>query len=507
MKAFLLHPDRDIDLASTLPGHTEVLTADLELNTLWTVMADGDQFVFDQVRRAMLLSVTDPATIVYRQHVLADCLRQPALVQGMYTVAQQAVFDEKKAYFGMFRASPETVLTRSIQVLQLFVTALKRLRSAAGSDQAAQCRSTGLVGLFDLLAAELNDDYLRTVDEQLNELRFGHGVDLSAGLGPGNKGVDYVLRRPEHQTWLDRLVDGRPAGYSFQIADRDEAGARALADLRGQGISQVANALAQSADHILSFFTLLRSELAFYVGCLNLADRLTAKGQPFCFPLPVAGDEVALTARGLYEVCLALTIATPAVTNDVSADGKALLMVTGANQGGKSTFLRSLGLAQLMMQCGLFVPAASFRANVCAGVFTHYKREEDPAMERGKLDEELNRMSKIADAITPSGLLLCNESFAATNEREGSEIARQVIRACIDAGVKVGFVTHLYDLAHGLYAEGLNTALFLRAERETNGRRSYKIAAGEPLPTSFGEDSFARVFGTQPAAPSAVLAT
>jgi MutS domain V len=77
-------------------------------------------------------------------------------------------------------------------------------------------------------------------------------------------------------------------------------------------------------------------------------------------------------------------------------------MITGANQGGKSTFLRSVGVAQLMMQCGMFVAAESLRASVVDGVFTHFKREEDATMERGKLDEELSRMSDIVDAITPT---------------------------------------------------------------------------------------------------------
>jgi DNA mismatch repair ATPase MutS len=174
------------------------------------------------------------------------------------------------------------------------------------------------------------------------------------------------------------------------------------------------------------------------------------------------------------------------------------VMITGANQGGKSTFLRSVGLAQLMMQAGMFVPAESFRANVCAGVFTHFKREEDASMTRGKLDEELNRMSEIADTITPSGLLLCNESFASTNEREGSEIARQIVRAMVEAKVKVFFVTHLYDLASSLCRRQLQTALFLRAERKPDGARTFRVLPGEPLPTSYGEDSYRRIFGIKP---------
>jgi DNA mismatch repair ATPase MutS len=165
------------------------------------------------------------------------------------------------------------------------------------------------------------------------------------------------------------------------------------------------------------------------------------------------------SARGLYDVCLALSIDARVVGNDLNADNRRLVMITGANQGGKSTFLRSIGLAHLMMQCGMFAPAESFRAGVSAGVFTHYKREEDRTMTSGKLDEELSRMSDIANQLRPDCILLRNESFASTNEREGSEIARQVVRALTEAGIKVVFVTHLFDLAHGFFREQMDTAL------------------------------------------------
>ena len=172
-------------------------------------------------------------------------------------------------------------------------------------------------------------------------------------------------------------------------------------------------------------------------------------------------------------------------------------MITGANQGGKSTFLRSVGLAQLMAQSGMFVAAESLRLNLCDGLFTHYKREEDESMESGKLDEELARMSEIADRIAPKCILLCNESFAATNEREGSQIARQVVQALLEEGVKVLFVTHMFELSHGFCAQNLPTALFLRAERGNDGARPFKLIEAPPLPTSYGEDSYRRIFGRE----------
>ena len=114
-------------------------------------------------------------------------------------------------------------------------------------------------------------------------------------------------------------------------------------------------------------------------------------------------------------------------------------------------------------------------------------------------------MSDIGDHIAASCLLLCNESFAATNEREGSEIARQVLTALLEAGVKVLFVTHLFDLASSFHRQGLERALFLRAERGSNGARPFKICVGEPLPTSYGEDSYRKIFGKPIDAAAAAL--
>ena len=134
-----------------------------------------------------------------------------------------------------------------------------------------------------MLATELNDEYLRIVDDHLERLAFRNGTLISAELGKGNKGVNYILRKPPYkaQSWIERVQDWMEQLTSrdsrwiyYEIQERDEAGFRALSDLRSQGISRVATALAQSTDHILSFFRMLRLELGFYVGCLNLRDQL-----------------------------------------------------------------------------------------------------------------------------------------------------------------------------------------------------------------------------------------
>jgi DNA mismatch repair ATPase MutS len=231
-----------------------------------------------------------------------------------------------------------------------------------------------------------------------------------------------------------------------------------------------------------------------------LHEELTAKGEPVCVPTPTPVGSGALSCGGLYDVSLSREIPDRVVGNDVRGDGKALVIITGANTGGKSTLLRAIGLAQLMLQAGMFVGAETMTGSVCTGLFTHYKREEDNTMRSGKLDEELARMSAIADHVKLHGMVLFNESFAATNEREGSEIARQIVRALLERDVRVCFVTHFYDLAHGFYSQQPRDALFLRAERRDDGQRTFKLNEGEPLPTSYGADLYERFFGRKLAA-------
>jgi len=506
MKVFLMYRDQDFNLKAGLPSNAGELTQDLELVTLFRAMSAGDSFLLEVAKQAVLASLSEPETILYRQNILADCLERADAVRQMYGIAVEAIERERTVWGWMSSRYPEGTLHRSVDVLQIFVGLLKKLRKIA-DEHGPLFGSEGFRRLFEMFAGELNDEYIGTVEKHLKRLAFRDGILMSAELGKGNKGTNYILRKPwdirqswveRVQTWVQEVTLRNGSAYVYEIADRDEGGFRALSELRSQGIAHVATALAQSTDHILSFFQMLRLELGFYVGCLNLSEQLARKGERTCLPEPVVAGNPRLSAYGLYDVCLSLSMDAPVVGNDVAGDQKSLLMITGANRGGKSTFLRSLGVALLMMQCGMFAPAESFQANVSRGIFTHFKREEDATMQSGKLDEELRRMSSIVDKITPDSTVLFNESFASTNEREGSEIARQIVRALLESGVKVFYVTHMFDLAQGFYQAKMRQALFLRAERLPDGLRTFRLIEGEPLPTSYGEDLYGRIFGPAP---------
>ena len=499
MKPLLMHRHAGFDFAGPVPAARDALMQDLELDRVLSAMAAGDAFVRSVSTHALLTSVAnDLDTIRYRQQALADCIANAGFARLLLAQSEAALEVRRKHWMGGFAKSPSSILSASVRILVDLVEKLAELQhSVAG--EAWRFESDAFTRFFTMLASELDDAYLAQVREQLDALRLDDGMLMSAKLGPWNENHAHVLRAggSTRSGWFARVlavITGSNADLTFQVAERDDIGAKILGELRDRATNDAANVIAQSAEHVLSFFAALRTELAFYVGALNLHAHLASLDATLCFPRAQPAKSRTFNVDRLYDITLALSLSRAIVGTSANGDGRDVVIVTGANQGGKWSFLRGYGVAQLMMQCGLFVGADAFASEICDGLFTHYRREEDATMTRGKLDEELRRMSTIVDKFGANPIVLFNESFAATNEREGSEIARQIVDALAEKNVKVFFVTHLYDFAPAQYTTAAQRTLFLRAERSEDGERPYALRTAEPLATSYGEDLYRLVF-------------
>lgn len=134
MKAYLMHPARNFDADQGLPGHEGTLRKDLELDVLLKVMADDDDFVLDIARRALLLCfANDVETIRYRHDVLWDSLKHPDVVRQMYALTVEAIEGRKRCYWSFSSDQPSSILHGSVEVLQLFVSVLQKMRVEVGS--------------------------------------------------------------------------------------------------------------------------------------------------------------------------------------------------------------------------------------------------------------------------------------------------------------------------------------------------------------------------------------
>ncbi len=263
--------------------------------------------------------------------------------------------------------------------------------------------------------------------------------------------------------------------------------------MEAAGLAHVMKMYQNFIKELTSFFENLRFQIAFYIGGANLKNRLAQMYLPTCMPQATSRDLRLFKFRGLYDLSLAIYNRSMPVSNDLETEDKQLFIITGANQGGKTTYLRSIGIAQIMLQSGLFVPAFYYCNCLYDGIYSHFTRREDTAMNSGKLDEELKRMNMILSDITPNSLLLMNESFATTTEREGSKIASDVVTALYENGTRILMVTHLFEFTRSMYEKRPDRAMFLSAERLTDGTRTYKIFEREPERTSYGLDLYEQI--------------
>lgn len=496
MRARLLHPDAAFAAAHPNEGD-ESLFRDLELEPIVAAMADRDP-VIDRVARAALRDATDNtlATIEYRQAVLADCRRQPERIRRLYALACSALAAEGNARRGLKARLSSVVVRSATEILSVCVDHLERLRQEQ-PPTAEVWRSRGLNALAATLEEALPDDAIAAMRDHLRQLHRRRDLLVSAHLGAGNKPVGYRLRRLSgaDRNRLRRRLPGHRARYRIPLQDDDDRSREALRRLREERLAPLAQSMRRTCEDVEGFLEQLRDELGFYVGCLNLEAALEAAGVATVLPELRSADERAWQVSGLSDAALALVREAPVVTNDLAADGCRTLVVTGANQGGKSTFLRSLGQAQLMAQAGFLVAAAQASLSRCDAVLTHFPRPEDPSLRRGKLDEELARLSACIDALTPATLLLSNESLAVTNQREGARILADVAAAVHDYGARAVYVSHLKELATDIGAWASPHKQLLRAERGADGARNFRIVPGAPEVSSYGRDLYDRIIG------------
>jgi len=190
-------------------------------------------------------------------------------------------------------------------------------------------------------------------------------------------------------------------------------------------------------------------EVQFYLGYLEFIEPLIANGLEFA--RVQIGDRGSAFAEAAFDLSLAAKLSseqhTP-VTNDFRLDDpERVLVVTGPNQGGKTTFARMIGQIYFLAGLGLPVSAARATLSLPDRVFTHFEREESLETLRGKFEDELVRIHEILEAATDRSMLVMNESFGSTTLADGLLVGSEIVRQIIDSGALCVFVSFIDELA------------------------------------------------------------
>ncbi len=474
-----------------IPWNADMMISDLGLKPIFNAMSGGDDFLLKNSINFVLNGSISIDEIMYRQEILKDLINNEETARKIYKNALEFTTKAKKQLF-WFSDKDSFSIPASTDILRKFVLYTGELRNII-LRPSIRFLSRGLEKFCRIISEDFGSEYMENIQKYLDKANFRDSVTLSMALGPGNSGIDYILHEPFNGKSVKKIMkDTLEKHYTYVLNERDINGAAEIEAIKSRGLRKVAITLTIAARNAIEFYSDIKSEVGFYLGAINLIKKIKTGSGHICFPIPRENKEVTFT--GLYDLGLLLSTDVNIVSNCMESKGTELFIITGTNRGGKSTFLRSMGQAQLLMQAGIFVPAETFTANTVSGIYTHFKHEEDRELNRGKFEDELSKMNEIVSHIKKNGMILLNESFSSTNTREGSEIAMEVTRALLENGMRVFFVSHLYEFASTVVEEVHNKSLFLVAERTEDGEHTYRIMPGKPSETGHGMDVYRKIF-------------
>ena len=485
----------------------------------------------------------DRDVIRYRQDVLADTMASASL---RLIFAEVVPMLHELAYYTKTRKEQSSNLQQAVWrlgELETYVACLQRLADAVAAatqthdedddvdtDRKRDGRplSAGLETLARFVAERQSDPiYLRLQDE-LPALRGGLkrrasvtiGVNLDAQLRPSEATLLRVHdTRFDDPPLLTRLFGSRgdlPGHVRLQRTSNMAPLLGELERMLGAVARPLARALSQFVRMQVRDLLPLEQEIGFYLGASSLFESLTAAGMPVCRPEIRPRHDRSLRLEGLYNVELVLSGKYPSpvdaiVANDIDmdADGR-IVVLTGPNQGGKTTYARAVGTAQVLAQAGLYVPARSAALSPCDVVATHFPNEEGGSLEGGRLAEEAARLAQLFTTASDQSLILLNESLASTSPSESLYLAEDVVRGLRYLGARAIYATHLHELGARVdqvnaQVAGRSDVVSMAAQVDTGhdiegARRTFRILPGPPVGLSYARDiaeryeiSFARL--------------
>jgi DNA mismatch repair protein MutS len=446
----------DAPSAADLDSHPEpAFFHDLNLDqvTAWVTAGLGDY----RLEPFFYTPLAGPDEISYRHEVFRD-------------LGGEALLERVREFAAAMRRVREELATaqklhyprqRQRWFVESAATYCEAVTGLAGGLRDAAITSRGFLGIRDYLAGYVASDRFATLAAETTGLRADlAGVSYSMHI----KGNRVRVRKYEGEDDYSREVlavfekfrqgavkDYRVRYPASQDMNHVEAGVLDLvAKLYPDEFAALDRYCERHAGYLDDTIARFDREIHFYLAYLAHIRPLQDAGLLFCFPR-VSARSRQIRAEATFDLALALKLArdgAPVVTNDFHLHGgERVLVVTGPNQGGKTTLARTVGQLHQLARLGCPVPGRDAALYLCDEVFTHFEKEEDLATLSGKLHDDLVRFRYILDRATADSVIIMNEIFTSTTLDDALFLGREMLAKITRIGALCVCVTFLDELA------------------------------------------------------------
>lgn len=426
--------------------------------------------------------LSDPDAIAYRQEIMGDLdgdapmLAMREFAEKMRTMRVRLEASAKSYY-------PSEKHYWVLDACHLYCTGVETL---SRSLQEAALASRGLLAFRDWLAEYVESEAflhlaaeMRGIRSDLGAIRYEVLIDGAAvTVLKYDGGPDYSAAVEET---FEKFQRGAVKSYLL-----DYSGRTGMNHIEAQIVERVARLFPEPFARLQSFcadqagfahavVTRFDREIQFYVAYLAYISKFRKAGLEFCRP-ELSRSSKVIAVHGAFDPALASKLIdekAPVVCNDFHlADGERIFVVTGPNQGGKTTFARMVGQLHYLARLGCMVPGSAARLFLCDALFAHFERQEDIRNLRGKLQDDLVRIKQILDCTTPGSLIIMNEIFSSTTLRDAVFLSKKIMDRISRSDALAVCVTFLDELAT---FDDKTVSLVCSASQADPAQRTFKV--------------------------------
>lgn len=403
------------------------------------------------------ISLHDINSITYRQEVAQDLETEPlwenlkSFATQMSTMRRYLNLSEK-LYYKYHKEGWR------LEALETYCEAVVRL---ATDLKLSNLTSRGLLAFYAYISDYVSSDHFRAllketyqVKEELSSVRYGviikddrvtvRKYELETDYTVEVKDIFAKFRQGEVKEYTSRLSIAAGMNHvEAQILDL-------VAKLHPEVFLHLDNYCTAHQSNLDETIATFDREIQFYVAYFEYISKLKSAGLSFCYPEICENDKRVHNDSG-FDLALAhalLKKGSTVVCNDFYLrDQERIIVVSGPNQGGKTTFARTFGQLHYLASLGLPVPGKIARLHSFDRIFTHFEREERMTNHRGKLQDELIRMHDILRHATGDSVLIINEMLTSTTLQDAIFLGKKILSQAIDLDLLCVCVTFVDELA------------------------------------------------------------